>query len=71
MEKIYSVGTKKRYDFFELWYQDKISDKKVRLNLMFTMTDIKINSNLDPLTEFSSSRRSTGFKVSSHRTSLQ
>ena len=34
----------------------------VRLNLIFTMRDIYISSNLYPLTKFSSSRRTTEFK---------
>ena len=34
----------------------------VRLNLIFSMRDIYINSNLNPLTKFTSSSRSTKFK---------
>ena len=34
----------------------------VRLDLILTMRNIHINSNLNPLTEFTSSRRSTEFK---------
>ena len=40
----------------------------VRLSLIFTMRDICINSNLDPLTKFSSSSRSTTFKNILHGT---
>ena len=34
----------------------------MRLNLILTMRDIYINSNLNPLTKFTSSSRSTEFK---------
>ena len=34
----------------------------LRLDLIFSMTDIYINSNLNPLTKFTSSIRSTKFK---------
>ena len=34
----------------------------MRLELIFTMRDIYINANLDPLTEFTSSSRTTEFK---------
>ena len=34
----------------------------MRLDLIFSMRDIYINSNLNPLTKFTSSKRSTKFK---------
>ena len=37
-------------------------DERERLDLIFTMRDININSNLNPLTKFTSSSRSTEFK---------
>ena len=39
-----------------------ISMNYVRLDLTFTVRDIYINFNLNPLTKYTSSRRSTDFK---------
>ena len=63
MQKIYSVRTNKSCDFYELRQQQK-QLKTIGMNendLIFTMRDIYINSNPDPLTKLSSSSRSTEF----------
>ena len=52
-------------DFYELWQQHTRSWKQwrwVRLDLIFSMMDIYINSNLNSLTKFTRSNRSTNFK---------
>ena len=49
----------------EIWQQHKqlnTMEMRERLDLIFTMRDININSNLNPLTKFTSSSRSTEFK---------
>ena len=43
----------------------------VRLDLVFSLRDIYIISNLNTLTKFTSSRRSTDLKISSHETFLK
>ena len=55
------VRTKKS-DFYEQWQQHKQPWKWVRLDLILSMWDIYINSNLNPLTKFIGSSRSTEFK---------
>ena len=48
--------------FHKLWQQHKQPWKWVRMDLIFSMRDIYINSNLNPLTKITSSSRSTEFK---------
>ena len=55
--KYFSVGTNKKNDFYNLWQQHKqlkTMDIWVMLDLILTMRDIYINSNLKPLTKFTS-----------------
>ena len=52
---------KKKNDFYELW-QLWNPQRWVRLDLILTMRDIYINSNLNPLTKFISSSRTTKLK---------
>ena len=64
MREIYAVYTNKRSDCYEPLQQHKHMKqwRWMRLDLIFTMRDIYINSNMEPLTKFSSSRRNTQFK---------
>ena len=55
--KYFSVGTNEKNDFYNLWQQHKqlkTMDIWVTLDLILTMRDIYINSNLNPLTKFTS-----------------
>ena len=54
---------KRKNDFYGLWQQHKLlKTMEMRFDLILTMRDIYINSNLNPLTKFTSSSRSTEFK---------
>ena len=60
-----SFWYKRKCDFYELWQQRTSNWKPwrwVRLDLVLSMRDIYINSNLNLLTKLTSSRRSTEFK---------
>ena len=63
IQRIYSVGTNKKSDFYELWQQHKQLGpwRWVRLELIFTMRDTYISSNLNLLTNFTSGSRKTEF----------
>ena len=63
IQRIYSVGTNKKSDFYELWQQHKQLEpwRWVRLELIFTMRDTYISSNLNLLTNFTSGSRKTEF----------
>ena len=54
-KKVFSLNYGSNTCSWKLW-------RWVRLDLIFMMRDIYINSNLDPLTKFTSSRRSTEFR---------
>ena len=43
----------------------------MKLDLLFTMSDVSINSNVDPFTKFSSSSSSRNLKIQSHGTFLK
>ena len=55
MKKVISMNHGSSTSSWKPWRQ-------MRLNLIFTMKDIYIDSNLNPLTKFTSSCRSTNFK---------
>ena len=61
-QKICSVGTNEKSDFYGSSISSWKSWKWVRLDLIFTMWDLCINSNLETVTKFTSSSRSTEFK---------
>ena len=73
IQNIYSVGTNKKV--IPMNYGHIISHWKprrwVRLDLILTMRDIYINSNLNPLIKLTSSSRSTEFKDIPNRTTLK
>ena len=61
---MYSVDAKEKKWFLQ-WFLSTSSRKPwrwVRLDLILKIRDIYINCNLHPLTKFTSSSRSTGFK---------
>ena len=54
---------KKKNDFYKLWQQHKqLKTMVMRLDLIFSIRDVYINSNLNPLAKSTSSSRSTEFK---------
>ena len=63
IQRTYPFGTHERSDFYELWQQCKQRKpwRWERLDLVLLMR-IYINSNLNPITKFTSSSRSTEFK---------
>ena len=62
-EDLFCWCKRKKKDFYDLWQQHKqLKTMEVRLDLIFTMRDTYINSNLNPLIKFPSSSRSTEFK---------
>ena len=60
LKKIYSVGENERSHLYKQWQQHKqLKTMEMMLDLIFTMRDVCISSNLDQLTKF---HRTTKFK---------
>ena len=73
IQKIYSVSTNEKGDFYELWQQQKHlkTIKMSEVCMTLTMRDICINSNLNRLTKSLAAAEARSLNISSHGTSLK
>ena len=67
------VPKKKKKDFYEIWQQHDLlkTMERMRFDLILVIRDKYINFDLNPLTKFTSSNKSTEFQIPSHGASLK